>query len=68
MWSQSDRNRKVKYISYIRKIKSGKWQVIIRKKNYPHVAKSFLDKSTASKYGKDVEVQMDRKIYEDFSG
>ena len=38
-----------------------KWQVIIRKKNYPTVVRSFIEKSTASKFAKDVETQMDNK-------
>ena len=38
----------------IRKRQSGKWQVIIRKKNYPSVVRSFLEKSTATKFAKDV--------------
>ena len=52
----------------IRKRKSGKWQVIIRKKNYPFVVRSFLEKSTASKFAKDVETQMDKQIFKDLSG
>jgi len=42
----------------IRKFK-GKWQVQIRKKGYPHVTKSFFEKSSASKYAKEVELQTD---------
>ena len=38
----------------IRKRQSGKWQVIIRKKNYPSAVRSFLEKSTATKFAKDV--------------
>ena len=52
----------------IRKRKSGKWQVIIRKKNYPTIVRSFLEKGTASKYARDIETQMDKKIFEDLSG
>ena len=52
----------------LRKLKSGKWQVIIRKKHQPQIIKSFIDKSTARKYGKDVEARMDRNIFEDYSG
>ena len=52
----------------IRKRQSGKWQVIIRKKNYPSVVRSFLEKSTASKFAKDVETQMDKQIFKDLSG
>ena len=50
-----------------RKLKSNKWQVIIRKNNYPHVVRSFLDKSTAVKFAKDVETKMDKMIWDDFS-
>ena len=52
----------------IRKRQSGKWQVIIRKKNYPSVVRSFLEKSTASKFAKDVETQMDKQIFQDLTG
>ena len=55
-------------MAYIRKLKSGKWQCLIRRKGYPYIAKSFLEKSTCSKYAKMIESQMDRKIFEDLSG
>ena len=45
-----------------------KWQVIIRKKNYPTVVRSFIEKSTASKFAKDVETQMDKQIFQDLTG
>ena len=32
-------------MAYIRKLKSGKWQCLIRRKGYPYIAKSFLEKS-----------------------
>ena len=51
----------------IRKRQSGKWQVIIRKKNYPSVVRSFLEKSTATKFAKDVETQMDKQIFQDLT-
>ena len=51
----------------IRKMRS-KWQVIIRKKNYPTVVRSFIEKSTASKFAKDVETQMDKQIFQDLTG
>ena len=47
---------------------SSKWQVIIRKKGYPDLYRSFLDKSVASKWAKTIESQMDRRIFEDMSG
>ena len=52
----------------IRQLKSGKWQVIIRKKNYPHIAKSFLSKGLASKWAKLTETQMEQKVFDDLSG
>ena len=55
-------------MAYIRKLRSGKWQCLIRRKGYPYIAKSFLEKSTCSKYAKMIESQMDRKIFEDLSG
>ena len=51
----------------IRKMRN-KWQVIIRRKNYPTIVKSFIEKGTASKYARDVENQMDKQIYEDLTG
>ena len=45
----------------------GKWQVIIRKKGFPTVVKSFVEKRLASKYGKDVELKMEKQIFEDMS-
>ena len=52
----------------IRQLKSGKWQVIIRKKNYPNLVKSFLSKGLASKWAKLTETQMEQKVFEDLSG
>ena len=51
----------------IRKIR-GKWQSIISKKNYPHLARTFQDKSTVRRWARSVEARMDRNIYEGFSG
>ena len=50
----------------IRKMRD-KWQVIIRKKNYPNISRVFIEKRTANKWARSVEVQMERGIYEDFS-
>ena len=52
----------------IRKIRSGKWFVEIRKQGYPNISKAFLEKSTASKWAREVEMQMDKNIFEDYSG
>ncbi len=62
------KDRKRGKMATIRKRKSGKWQVIIRKKNYPSIVRTFLEKGTASKYARDIETQMDKKIFEDLSG
>ena len=55
-------------MAYIRKLKSGKWQVVVRKKGYAHITKSFLHKPTALKWGRDTESQMDKNIFEDYAG
>ena len=54
-------------MSYIRKLKSGKWQVCIRRKNYPTITKTFNEKSLASQYGRDIESKMDRSVFEDYT-
>jgi hypothetical protein len=55
-------------MAHIRRRKNGSWQAIIRKKNYPDIVKTFLEKGTASKWSKLVETQMDRKVFQDMSG
>ena len=50
----------------IRKLRD-KWQVIIRKKNYPNISKVFIEKKTANKWAKQVETKMERGIFEDFT-
>ena len=55
-------------MSHIRKRKNGKWQVIIRKKNYPDIVRTFFEKGTASKWSKLIETQMDKKVFQDMSG
>ena len=45
----------------------GKWQVIIRRRGYPHVAKSFTEKSTASTWAKETELAMEKETYNDVS-
>ena len=53
-------------MAYLRKLKSGKWQVLIRKANQPHIIKSFFDKGTASKFARETETLMDKGIFEDY--
>jgi coenzyme F420-reducing hydrogenase delta subunit len=45
----------------------GKWQVQIRRKNYPNIIKTFTEKSSADKYVREIEVMMDRVQFEDLS-
>ena len=45
-------------MAVLRKRHTGKWQVIIRKKGYPAIVRSFLYKSVARKWAKTVESQM----------
>ena len=55
-------------MSSLRKLKSGSWQVAIRKKDQPVIYKTYKEKGLASKFGKDVEARMERNIFEDYSG
>ena len=54
-------------MSYIRKLKSGKWQVCIRRKNYPSITKTLNEKSLALQYGRDVESKMNRCIFDGYT-
>ena len=55
-------------MAVIRKRHTGTWQVIIRRKGYPAIYKTFLEKSLASKYARMIESKMERNIFEDMSG
>ena len=46
----------------------GKWYVEIRKVGYPSIYRTFYEKTDAKKYAKDIETQMDKNIFEDYSG
>ena len=48
--------------------RNGRYHVAIRKKGYPEVYKSFHDLKTANKFIRDVESQMERGVFEDYSG
>lgn len=54
-------------MAYIR-VKRGKFKVEINKKGYPRVFKSFLKIKDAKKFAKEVESQMERQVFEDYSG
>jgi len=47
-------------------MKSGKWIVEVRKKGYPYISKAFWDLKVARKFGRDVESQMERNVFEDY--
>ena len=51
----------------VRKYK-GKWQVQIRRKGFPHVFKAFHDVKDARKFVRTVESEMERGVFEDYSG
>lgn len=59
-------SEKVRKMATIRK-HGNKWQVIIRRKGYPHIAKSFIEKSTASMWAKQTELDIERETYNDVS-
>ena len=54
-------------MAYMHK-RNGRWHVEVRKKGFPDIYKSFLDKGSASKFCRDVESQMERNVFEDYSG
>ena len=47
---------------------NGKWKVEIRKSGYPKIYRTFFEHKIALKYAKDIETQMDKNIFEDYSG
>ena len=46
----------------------GKWIVQIRRKGFPGVYKQFLVLKDARKFARTVESQMERGVFEDYSG
>ena len=54
-------------MAYIHK-RNGRWHIDIRKKGFPNIYKSFLDLKDARKFAKDIESQMERNVFEDYSG
>ena len=43
-------------MTYMHK-RNGRWHVEVRKKGFPNIYKSFLDKGSASKFARDVKVK-----------
>ena len=52
----------------ITKQKTGRWKVLVRRKGFPQIIKNFLDVKTARKFARDVELQMEKNEFEDYSG
>ena len=50
----------------ITKRKSGKWTAEVRT-HKKYISKTFIKKSNASNWAKEIEYQLDREQYEDFS-
>ena len=49
------RKQKEVKMASIRKLKSGKWQVVIRKSNHKAIYKTFIEKAVARKWARTVE-------------
>ena len=60
------RKKKGVKMAVIRKLKSGKWQVIIRKSNHKSIYKTFIEKTVARKWARTVESQIEKDIYTDY--
>ena len=50
----------------IRKIKSGRWQVSIRKSNHKHIYKTFIEKAVAKRWCREIENQIEKDMYTDY--
>lgn len=55
-------------MAMFRQLKSGKVQVVIRKKNYPQITRAFITKTLAKKWARMIETQMEKRVFEDLSG
>ena len=53
-------------MAHIRK-RNGKWIAEVRKKDFKKIQKTFLKKSNATNWVQEIEYQMDKNQYEDFS-
>ena len=60
------RKQKGVKIASIRKLKSEKWQVIIRKSKHKHIFKTFKEKAVAKRWAKQTELQIEKDIYTDY--
>ena len=53
-------------MAHIRKWRK-RYKVEIRKKGFPNINRCFIDLKTARRFARDVESQMDRNVFEDYS-
>ena len=60
------RKQKEVKMASIRKLKSGKWQVVIRKSNHKAIFKTFIEKAVARKWARTVESQIEKDVYTDY--
>ena len=54
-------------MAYIKKL-NGKYKVSINKKGFPRLAKRFLDLKSARLWAREIELQMEKNTFEDYSG
>ena len=53
-------------MAYIRKRRK-KWQVVIRRKGHPHIAKSFTSYSLATSWAQEFEANIEKGLFADLS-
>ena len=61
----SAHNRKGKMATF-RKLKSGRWQVIVRKPGYSKIYKTFINKLLAQRWARDTEVKIEQGKFQDY--
>ena len=54
-------------MAHLKKRKSGKWTAEIRQPDNKYISKTFLKKSNASNWAREMEYLLDKQQYEDFS-
>ncbi len=54
-------------MAHLKKRKNGKWTAEIRQPDNKYISKTFLKKSNATNWAREVEYQLDKQQYEDFS-
>lgn len=53
-------------MAYVRKRRK-KWQVVIRKKGHPHISKTFVSYSDATKYAQESEANIEKGLFADLA-